>query len=135
MQVNQKQPPPPLKKSTVALALIGTFVSDPSSSYAIIEHEKKKEQDSFAIGDKIFDEAELVKIDVEHVEIKRNGEIEILTIDDSPVPSSSSGVSTGVEDNFVIDETELDQALENLPLLLTQARAVPYFKEGQICWT
>jgi general secretion pathway protein C len=31
----------------------------------------------------------------------------------------------------VVEEAELDKGLENLPLLLTQARAVPYFKEGR----
>ena len=123
--------PPPAKKSTVALALIGTFVTDGESSFAIIEHEKKKEQESFTVGESIFAEAKLVKIFTDHVEIDRNGTIEILTIDDTPSPSSGSGVSTGAEDNFVIDEAELDKALENLPLLLTQARAVPYFKEGK----
>jgi general secretion pathway protein C len=34
-------------------------------------------------------------------------------------------------DEFVVEEAELDKGLENLPLLLTQARAVPYFKDGR----
>ena len=31
----------------------------------------------------------------------------------------------------MVGEQELNKALENLPLLLTQARAVPYFKDGR----
>ena len=32
---------------------------------------------------------------------------------------------------FEVDESELNEALENIPLLMTQARAIPYFKDGK----
>ena len=122
-------------KSNVPLNLIGTFVSDDSSAYAIIEDKKKKLQEVFNKGESIFGEAQLVKIFSDHVEIKRGEKVEILTLDDSALSSSpksaDGGVMTTGDNEFVVDETELNTALEDLPLLLTQARAVPYFRDGR----
>jgi general secretion pathway protein C len=125
------QPKPEPKKSATALSLIGTFVSG-STSEAIIENTKSKSQDVFSIGDQIFDEAKLVAVYSNKVEIEREGKIEILAIDDSSdVFGGVGGGSTGSDEDFTVDEGELNTALENLPLLLTQARAVPYFKDGK----
>lgn len=113
------------------LALIGTFLGgDKSDHYAIIEDTKKKNQDVFGLDEVIFDDAKLVSITSDSVVVDRNGEKQTLTIDDT-APTGGGGSSSGQVDEFSIDASELDQALENLPLLLTQARAVPYFKDGK----
>lgn len=120
--------------STIALELIGTFLSDGQAPYAIIEDKKKKTQDVFVLKDMIFGEAKLVAILTDRVEIERNGKIEVLKLDDAPDTSGEAprgGVSATGENQFAVDEAELDTALQNLPLLLTQARAVPYFREGR----
>ncbi len=135
-------PPPKTEKpaevkpiSKLPLSLLGTYLSDGNDSYAIIENQKSKEQDVFLKGEKIFNEADLVKIFADKVEINRNGELETLLLDEIPGMTASApgegGVTSVNENEFVIDEAELDKALENLPLLLQQARAVPYFKNGQ----
>ncbi len=118
--------------SKLPLSLVGVYLADGQSSYAIIENSKSKEQDVFMKGEKIFDEANLVKIFGDRVEISRSGEIETLLLEDlaGGAPGPGGVASTG-ENEFVIDSGELDKALENLPLLLQQARAVPYFKNGQ----
>lgn len=118
-------------KSTVPMILIGTYVAgnDPESSYAIIENEKSKSQEVFSIGEEIFDTAILSAIYGDRVEINRNGSIETLLMDDAP--DSVAGSGPVADDAVVVDEGELNQALDNLPLLLTQARAVPYFKDGK----
>ncbi|MEZ4754735.1 MAG: type II secretion system protein N [Bdellovibrionota bacterium] len=120
-------------KSTIPLNLIGTFVSDDSAAYAIIEDKKKNLQEVFNINESIFGEAELIKIHADHVEIKRGDKIELLLLDDSAITSakSSGGIVEAGENEFVVDETELNTALDDLPLLLTQARAVPYFRDGR----
>lgn len=121
---------PPPQKTEMPLVLIGTFTSEIGEPYAIIGHIKKKSEDVFEIQDTVFDEAELIKILSDRVELKRDGKTEILTLDDLPGGGSASDSdSSGVI--FTVDENELDAALDNLPLLLTQARAVPYFKEGR----
>lgn len=116
--------------SKLPLTLVGVFITDGATPFAIIENQKKKIQDGFTVGEKVFDEAELVKILVDRVEIKRNGEVEILALEDIAA-SKGGGVTDDGEDEYVIEEAELDKALENLPLLLQQARAVPYFKNGK----
>jgi general secretion pathway protein C len=121
-------PPSPLN-----LTLIGTFLTGGQQPYAIIEDKKKQTQDVFVVTQSIFGQATLQKIFEDRVEIERAGKTEILRLDDLGGGSSDSsgGIATAGSDEFVVDETELDKGLENLPLLLTQARAVPYFKEGR----
>lgn len=123
----------PRPATPLALELIGTFVSEGSAPTAIIENKKKNEQDVFNLQESIFGEAKLVAIYADRVEIERNGQIETLSLEEIPhAPSAAEGgvVSVG-EDRFVVAGEELDKALSNMPLLLQQARAVPYFKDGK----
>ena len=116
----------------LSLTLIGTFVTGGENPYAIIEDKKKQNQDVFVVSQSIFGQATLKKIFQDRVEIEREGKIEILKLDDIGGGSDSAGgISNNGQDEFVVDEAELDKGLENLPMLLTQARAVPYFKEGR----
>ena len=122
--------PKPAAQSNLSLA--GTFIQRGQVPYAIIEETKKKDQDVFNIGDKIFDGPILKAIFSDRVEINRNGSIEVLRLDDMMSSGSGGeGVSSGGDNQFTVDEAEVSKALENLPLLLTQARAVPYFKDGK----
>ncbi len=116
--------------STVSLKLIGTFVTDGENGTAIIEDSKKPgSQDVFGLNESVFGEAKLTAVFADKVEIEREGKREILMLDDTPSAGGSAAASG--EGTVVVDETELDNALANLPLLLTQARAVPYFKDGK----
>jgi len=129
---NNKPETKPVSK--LPLTLIGTYVSTGSDSYAIIENSKTKDQDVFTKNEKVFEEAVLIKIMTDKVEIRRNGEDETLLLEDIPGVSNAKmegGVATIGENEFIVDSDELDKSLENLPLLLQQARAVPYFKNGQ----
>jgi general secretion pathway protein C len=116
--------------SDVPLTLLGTFVESSGGSTAIIENTKEKSQEVFGEGQNIFETAKLVRVEPNRVIISRNGTEEILELDDGP--ASGGGASSGdVDETFQVSEDELNQALDNLPLLLTQARAVPYFKDGK----
>jgi hypothetical protein len=78
------------------------------------------------------DQMRASKIMQDRVEVERAGKIEVLKLDD--FGGGDGGPGGGISsngDDFVVDEAELDKGLENLPMLLTQARAVPYFKEGR----
>lgn len=131
---SQSTTPPPAKtvrkSSPLMLTLIGTFITSGQEPYAIIEDKKKKDQEMFLLGDSVFDQATLKQIYKDRVEIERDGTLETLFLDDSLGDTSDSSTSEDTDD-FVIDEAEVDRGLENLPLLLTQARAVPYFKDGR----
>jgi len=115
------------------LTLVGTFIAgDVNESYAIIEDQKKKNQEDFSLNDLIFGEAKLVGIYPDKVEIDRNGVKEFLKLDESSDSDTAGQTEGGLPvDEFVVSESELETSLQNLPLLLTQARAVPYFKGGQ----
>jgi type II secretion system protein C len=127
--------PPASTKTTknTAFALIGTFVGTGQEEFAIIEEQKKKSQEVFLLNDSVFGEAQLIGIFPDRVELRRNGMVEVLTLDSTPDASTpiEGGVAQVDADEYAVDEAELDKALENLPLLLTQARAVPFFKEGR----
>lgn len=115
------------------LSLIGTFIEDEKAPYAIVEEGKKSTQDVYNINDMIAGEAKVIAIFNDRIDIMRNNQVETLTIDDTPNKSAQfkEGVAQMDNDEFFVEEAELDKALENLPLLLTQARAVPYFKDGK----
>jgi general secretion pathway protein C len=115
--------------SNLSLELIGTFVTSGQPAHAIILDKKNNAQDVFEINSNIFDAAILVGIFPDRVEINRNGNIEILKLDDTP-SSSTDGESSDAE-LITVSEEEVNSALNNLPLLLTQARAVPYFQDGK----
>lgn len=121
---------PARKPSPLMLTLIGTFITTGQEPYAIIEDKKKREQEMFLLEDSVFEQATLKKIYKDRVEIEHNGELEVLMLDDS-LGSGSDDTTANNSDDFVIAEADVDKGLENLPLLLTQARAVPYFKDGR----
>lgn len=123
----------PLQKPVpvIPLDLIGTFIEDGAAPYAIIEDRNKKNQEIFMLNEMIFGSAKLVSIKSDSVEIERNGQRETLRIDLVSKRGGDSGTGASGESEFVVSEADIDQALANLPLLLTQARAVPYFKDGQ----
>ncbi len=112
--------------------LVGTFL-DQADPLAIIMNPKSNEQDVFLLGANLFDEAKLISINSESVEIERNGQKELLYLDEggtTSAPASTEGVSAA-GGLVKVDSKKLDEALDNLPQLLTQARAVPYFQNGQ----
>jgi general secretion pathway protein C len=122
------------KQALVPLELIGTFIASPHElSYAIIENKSKQEQEVFLAGDSVFDSADLVQISARFVKIKRDNKEEILRLDitDSDSPSPPSSEVAGLEQKIDVAQSDLDEALANLPVLLTQARTVPYFTNGK----
>lgn len=125
--------PTPPPQTPLSLTLIGTFMTAGQPPYAIIEDKKKQSQEVFEIDQDIFSQAILKRIFEDYVEIERDGKREVLKLDDlsASTPNTVGGVAVLGSDEFIVEEAELDRGLENLPLLLTQARAVPYFKEGR----
>lgn len=120
--------------SQLKLRLVGTEVSSGRAPFAIIEDGTKNEQDVFEINESLFGQAKLVEIFPESVRIEHNGKIETLLLEEGTEGAASvGGGESPAEDEteFTVPEAELSEALSNLPLLLSQARAVPYFQNGQ----
>jgi general secretion pathway protein C len=124
-------PAPAKKLEPLNLALIGIFYNKSGGSSAIIEDKKKMVQDVFQEGQSVFDIATVSSIQPGQVEVKYAGGTEVLVIEDLPTDSAPAAVVPADAEEVIVQEDELNSALDNLPLLLTQARAVPYFKDGQ----
>jgi general secretion pathway protein C len=123
-------PTPAVKRAPMALKLVGTYVAASArDSYAIIEQTQRSEQDVFAVSDSVFDDARLLSIEIDRVFLERDGNRVELTLNEGSADAGSGG-SDGLN-SVVVSESDVDDALSNLPVLLTQLRAVPYFKNGQ----
>ncbi len=129
------QATPVQPKTKLKLRLVGTNVSSNGAPFAIVEDTAKKQQDVYELNEMVFNQAKLVEILTESIKIEHNGKIEILELAEATGSSGSGGTGTissnddGTE--FSVAEEELSKALANLPRLLSQARAVPYFRNGK----
>lgn len=142
----------PVSLPPLNMNLVGTVVVNGFTPYAVIREPKKKEQTIYRQGDAIAETAKIVEINRNKVTVQRNGgkeEILELTLDPkkqvgktqtasrraAPTPSpkpNAEGTIRQVSDNqWLLDRRELDNAMKNLPQLLTKARIIPNFKEGK----
>jgi general secretion pathway protein C len=125
-------PQPSSAPSQLKLRLVGTSVTAGSEPFAIIEDEGKKDQDIFGLNEQVFGQAKLVEILPESVRVDFRGKMETLLIEDGePAPGGEEPVVSDDQTEFTVAETEVTDALGNLPKLLSEARAVPYFRNGQ----
>lgn len=122
--------------SKLKLRLVGVNIGA-RGKFAMIQDETKKDEDVFEINQRVFDQATLIEILPESVRLDHNGKIEMLTLD-ADLGRSRGATGEGSIANadtdateFTVPEEEVSNALANLPVLLSQARAVPFFKNGQ----
>lgn len=110
--------------------LVGTYVGLGETSSAIIEDPRKGIQEVFQLNEAVFDGGKLSLIRSDRVEISSGGQVEVLLLEEGAADiKGGSTIVSGEE--IVVAEADVDAALANLPLLLTELRAVPYFKDGQ----
>ncbi len=123
----------PIKESPLKLRLVGVYFNKGEPPFAIIENEEKKEQDIFDLNDMVFSKAKLVKIKEGEVTLKRANESISLVLEDKVSGDSSykNNEFEEVDGEITVREAELQNALNNLPQLLSQARAIPYFRNGK----
>lgn len=114
------------------LSLIAVNQSSDGTGFAIIEDNSKKVQDVFGLNDTVFTQGIIKAIQNDAVKLERNGKVELLTLKD-PLPGLGSADNAGdaEQTDFSISDEEVSAALANLPQLMTQARAVPYFRNGK----
>ncbi len=122
--------PPPA--SPLKLRLVGVSELSTGNRLAIIEDSQKQAQEVFELNSDVFGQAKLVDIQVDRVQLSRNGKLEMLETQDGAEGGGTGPSDEGEEKTeFTVPEEEVTQALANLPQLLSQARAVPYFRNGQ----
>jgi general secretion pathway protein C len=152
-------PPVVVPKIPLNVRLIGTVIRIDNPSYAVIQDNRTSKQLIYRVGDFLLEDAKIILIERNKVVISR-GEDEkvVLEISLSGVASSRSEVSPGRtppppvpqpvavpapmrapaggvrqigEARWLMDRSEVDYAVAHLPELLTKARVVPNFTDGQ----
>ena len=119
--------------TSLKLRLVGTNLSPGTPACAIVENGSNKEQDVFEVNEKVFDQAKLIEVLPEKIKLEHNGKIEILALEEGDGGAGGRSEEDGGGDektDFTVPEEELNAQLANLPRLLSEARAVPYFRNG-----
>ncbi len=119
------------------LRLIGVVVGDQEGTFAIVEELATKRHVLYRLHAQIPDVGEVSEIRRDGI-VVRSGELqELLELATTDKPTSTAAVAgaspapaSGAPLRKVVDRREVEQAMADLPKLLTQARAVPYMVNG-----
>lgn len=144
---DQAMPETALPRVPLNQTLLGTMVGNDEESYAVIEDSKTHEQLLYRVGDLIGEDGKIAKITRNKVVVRRGGENEILEVslfpeENKPVPHAAqtaltpagptgNNVRPAGKNRWVVDRREIENAVDNLPQLLTKARIVPNFSDGK----
>ncbi|MFY4728180.1 hypothetical protein [Nitrospira sp. BLG_2] len=126
---------------TARIRLIGVVFGD--QRFAIVEELSSKQQMLYRVHDQVLDLGEVSEIRRSGILVRQGNVEELLELAllDNPTASSgsagpaSSAVQTqtaGGSLRKVVDRREVEQAMSDLPKLLSQARAAPYTVNGTI---
>jgi general secretion pathway protein C len=148
-----EKPKEPPKPTELKLKLWGVVVHSDGSSYCVIEDLTTRKQDLYRISDTVAGSAIVKQIEWDRVILDRDGKDEILELSPpqgGPVPagivparvapaavrgaaaaSQNPHIRQLGENQYQIDRTEVDSALDNMNQLFTQIRAVPHFEGGK----
>lgn len=137
----------PVVRASLGLAtrlrLIGTVLGDQRGVFAIVEELSSKQQSLYHLHDSILDLGEVTEIRRNGIVIRQGNVEELLelgilegqaALTGSPgaAPNPQSATATTGPLRKVVDRREVEQAMNDLPKLLSQARAVPNTVNGAI---
>lgn len=150
----REDPGAPVARASIGAAtkirLIGVVMGDQRGVFAIAEELASKRQVLYRLHDQILDLGEVADIRRDGMAIRRGNVEEWLELEpaekqvvagnpatasaaSSPsAPSSSAPPVPGTPIRKVIDRREVESAMNDLPKLLTQARAVPNMVNGTL---
>jgi len=128
----------------VTLALKGTADIE-GRGFAVFTDSESGKQDIFATGEKIFDGPELVAVFPRSAVILLNGRhktIEIEEADDKTPPEQADGKAAAAgatklrirktgRNSYLVDRREVSNAIDNLNMVVTQVRAIPFMRDGK----
>jgi general secretion pathway protein C len=120
--------------SSLNLKLLGTVVNDKGLSWAVILDLDNDRQDMVTVGSVVAG-ARVVSIQRDRVTLSIDGREEILLLGAEGTRSAGSRTDQPTKESttstYVVSRETVRENLDNLPSLLTQARAELYFKEGR----
>ena len=122
------------------LRLLGVVVGDRGGVSAILEELASKRQLFFRLHDHIPDAGEIIEIQRSGILVRQGNEQEFLELwtglERPPIPQVVStgppAAVAGGQIKKVLDRREVEQAMNDLPKLLSQARAVPVLSNGSM---
>jgi general secretion pathway protein C len=129
---------PPLNLAS-KLKLLGVVIGDREGVSAIIEELSSKRQLFFKLHEQIPDVGEISEIRRDGIVVRQGDQQELLELaagqSEKPVSApvaagSAVAPQPGSPVRTVLDRREVEQAMGDLPKLLSQARAVPYLVNG-----
>jgi general secretion pathway protein C len=118
------------------LRLLGVVMGDRAGLSAIVEMLASKQQLFVRLHDQIPDAGELHEIRRDGIVVRQGNQQELLELAtglNPPAPMVAAAPQTAVPGapfRRVLDRREVDQAVNDLPKLLSQARAVPVLVNG-----
>jgi general secretion pathway protein C len=137
--------PPPRAPLNLAskLTLLGVVIGDRGGVSVIVEELTSKRQIFFRLHDQIPDVGEIIEIRRDGMVVRQGDQQEFLALAASLIEKPAPPPSPVVPDKAaapmaksplrtVLDRREVEQAMGDLPKLLTQARAVPFLVNGAI---
>ena len=121
------------------LKLLGVVIGDHEGVSAIVEELSSKRQLFFRLHDQIPDVGEISEIRRDGIVVRQGDQQELLELATSQiekppsapvaaVPAVAPGPGSPVR--TVLDRRDVEQAMGDMPKLLSQARAVPYLVNG-----
>jgi general secretion pathway protein C len=125
------------------LTLLGVVIGDRGGVSVIVEELTSKRQIFFRLHDQIPDVGEIIEIRRDGMVVRQGDQQEFLALAASLIEKPAPPPSPVVPDKAaapvaksplrtVLDRREVEQAMGDLPKLLTQARAVPFLVNGAI---
>jgi len=131
----------PVRASIGAAAkirLIGVVFGDQRGVFAIVEELSSKRQSLYRLHQEIPDVGEVSEIRRDGMVVRLGDQAELLELalvekpGPPPGPGTPQTQAPGAPMKKVIDRREVEQAMSDLPKLLTQARAVPNMVNGTL---
>jgi len=121
------------------LKLLGVVIGDQGGISAIVEELSSKRQLFFRLHDQIPDVGEISEIRRDGMVVRQGDQQEFLELAASQIEKplavsvtagSAVASASGSPMRTVLDRRDVEQAIGDLPKLLSQARAVPYLVNG-----
>jgi len=137
----------PVVRASLGLAgrlrLIGTVLGDQRGVFAIVEELSSKQQSLYHLHDSILDLGEVTEIRRNGIVVRQGNVEEVLELGilegqaaatgpPTTAPGPNAGTAPTAPLRKVVDRREVEQAMNDLPKLLSQARAVPNTVNGAI---
>ena len=125
------------------LQLIGTVIfRNPARSLAAIQDKNESKMYPVRMGDQINDNVQILSVEPRRVVFINSSarRKEFIDIPEDQVkistttyaPKAATGISKEDETKFTISRSEIDSQMANFNVLITQARAVPEMRGGQM---